>query len=363
MQNTEPGQHLSVSQINKPAIWNSEAPMQHLTAEGNNKKTFAALKNGQKFCFKGTWGTAMAFYSWLKKQINNRYPIYNYQSSRTNREKLNAITQGLYLHIVNHRPELAKAPDNPWLNEFYPGNLSFHLRLTDFLGMNGARQWYQNGIQLPGLSHKIHPWYGTYFPTRTEHLELFDQWLEKNNDFQLALDMGTGCGALTFYMIKHGIQEVIATDINPNALYSVQQDLKRNPTQAGVQLFETSFFEGIANKKPDLVVFNPPWLPLETHTSIDKAMYYDSGFFDAFFSQAQNSLSASATIAILFSNFARVAGITPDNPIDIILRHSNQFELVQKLEKPITQNPSAGKDWLQKIRSQEKSELYILKRL
>jgi tRNA G37 N-methylase Trm5 len=228
--------------------------------------------------------------------------------------------------------------------------------------MNGARQWYEKGILFPGLNHKLHPFYGTYFPTRTEHLELFEKWLSGKKDFKIAMDMGTGCGVLTFYMMKHGIKNIISTDINPNALYSLEQDLERTGMQAHVKLMQTSFFDGLNNTQPDLVVFNPPWIPLETHTSIDKAMYYPPGFFEEFFRQAYEKTSGTCRLVILFSTFAHSAGISEEHPVEKELQTGNRFSLIDKFTTNIHQKASPRKDWLSQIRMHEEAELWVLRK-
>ena len=344
----------------KPQIFYFKEKPESLTASANNRQVLNGLRKGQKFCFAGTWGTAMAFYSWLKRKVQNRFPATDYKSSRIQREKLNALTENLLLPIKNHKPDLAKAPGNPWLREFYPEEVEFMIHFTDYLGMNGARQWYEKGIQFPGLNHKVHPFYGTYFPTRTEHLALFDKWLSGEKDFKNATDMGTGCGALTFYMLKHGIRNIIATDINPNSLYSLEQDLERTGMQTHVKLMQTSFFDGLENTQPDLTVFNPPWIPMETHTSIDKAMYYESGFFEKFFNQAYEKLPESCRLVILFSTFARAAGISHEHPIEKEVQSGNRFSLKEKFQISIQQKASPRKDWLSQIRIHEEAELWVL---
>ena len=346
--------------MNFPKTYHFEAPPIVINASDNNRKILAELKKGQKFSFQGTWGTAMAFYSWLKKQVQNRYPATDYASSRIQREKLNGLTENLFLPIKNHEPDLTKAPGNPWLKEFYPEEQEFYIRFTDYLGMNGARQWHEKGIQFPGLNHKLHPFYGTYFPTRTEHLELFDNWLTGKKDLQNALDMGTGCGVLTFYMLKHGLKNITATDINPNALFSVKQDLERTGMLKDVKLIQTSFFEGLETIHPDLVVFNPPWIPAETHTAIDQAMYYQTGFFDAFFGQVSDRLTDSCKLVILFSNFAQVVNASAENPIELELKNNQRFMLEEKFAQKLQQKTSPRKDWLSQIRSHEEAELWVL---
>jgi methylase of polypeptide subunit release factors len=346
----------------KPQIFQLEEEPEFLTASVHNRKVLSELRKGQKFCFTGTWGTAMAFYSWLKKQVQDRYPFADYASSRIQREKLNALTENLFLPIKNHEPNLTKAPGNPWLKEFYPEEKEFMLRFTDYLGMNGARQWYEKGIQFPGLNHKVHPFYGTYFPTRTEHLELFDNWLHSKKDFRNAVDMGAGCGVLTFYMLKYGIKNITATDINPNSLYSLTQDLERTGMQNRVKLIQTSFFDGLENVQPDLVVFNPPWIPMETHTSIDKAMYYETGFFEEFFKHAYEMISGNCSLVILFSTFAMAAGISQQQPVEQELQTGSRFSLIEKINKKIHQKAAPRKDWLSQIRLHEEAELWVLRK-
>jgi hypothetical protein len=346
--------------ISFPETHKFQTPLHIINASSNNRQVLAELKKGHKFCFQGTWGTAMAFYSWLKKQVQNRYPVNDYASSRIQREKLNTLTENLFLPIKNHQPDLAKAPGNTWLKEFYSEEKEFHLRFTDYLGMNGARQWYEKGIQFPGLNHKLHPFYGTYFPTRTEHLELFDNWLAGQKGLKSAVDMGTGCGVLTFYLLKHGIKNITATDINPNALFSIKQDLTNTEMLKQVNLIQTSFFDGLEMIKPDVVVFNPPWIPAETHTSIDQAMYYQPGFFDEFFGQAYGRLPDSCKLVILFSNFAQVVNTTSENPIESELKNHQRFLLEEKITQKLQQKTSPRKDWLSQIRSREEAELWVL---
>lgn len=350
------------SPLQLPEIFDFARPPAPVTAAENNRKIAAQLAKGRSFCLEGTWGTAMAFYSWLKKHVAQQVPAIDYASSRRQREALGRLTSHLYLRIHNYHPDLKKAPGNVWLQEFFRGKQVFYMRFTDYLGMNGARQWFEKGIQFPGLKVRIHPFYGTYFPTRTEHLELFDQWLAQQPPMQSAMDIGTGCGVLTFYMLKHGIGHITATDINPNALYSLQQELDRNPAATGVQLKQTSFFDGIALPEPGLIVFNPPWLPMPSHTFIDKAMYYEPGFFETFFSEAFAVLSPKCAMVLLFSDFARVAGISAEHPVEHELNHGGRFILREKTERPLQQPSSGRKSWLQKIRSSEKAELWVLQK-
>jgi hypothetical protein len=349
--------------MNYPTPIPASKPTKLLSASSQNRRVFIDMERGQTYCAKGTYGTAMSFYSWLKKQVSQMYPITDYESSRVNRDKLRELSQRLLVRIKGHQIDLQKAPPVPWLLEFYPNSQDFYLPFTDVLGINGAYQWYVNGIQFPGLQHKVHPYYGAYFPTRTEHLQLFDQWLQQNKPKGKALDLGTGCGVLTFYMLKHDVKDLMATDINPNAIYSVGQELNRLDLGDRVRLICTDLLEGISCENIDLLVFNPPWIPDNATGSLDLAMYYHNDLFERFFSSAYEVLPPKCKVVVLFSTFAQAAGLKVEHPIRHELEHHQRFKLVNYIQSPVNQKPSHKKSWLSEIRSNEKIELWELERM
>lgn len=354
--------HLSklYESIEKPNPQFFSKPLNPFLASTPNRTAFENVKRGTNFCFEGTFGTAMSFYSWVKKQVNLAYPITDYQSSRINREELREYTQRLFVRIKNQNIDLANGPQIPWLQEFYSNINEFYLPFTDVLGMNGAWQWWRNGIQFPGLENKLHPFFGVYLPTRIDHLTLFDTWLSAAKPHGKAMDLGTGCGVLTFYMLKHGISDIIASDLNPNALYSLGLELERLNLQRFVRLEQANFFEDINTVDLGLVVFNPPWIPENPTNTIDLAMYYQPDYFKTFFKQAAVSLPSGCKLVMLYSTFAQVVGITKSHPIEDELSISDRFKLIQKIEQPVIQKPSPKKNWLSTIRAKEKVELWEL---
>jgi hypothetical protein len=326
------------------------------------RKIYAFLKQGRNVCMTGTYGFALGFYSWLKKQNNNNFPLKDYQTSRVNREALRLLNKNLFIGVRQHFANLEKAPDNPWLKVLYPQHDYFLIRFSDFLGMNGAWQWYSKGIQFPTLNEKVHPFYGVYFPTRHEHLTLFDTWLAKNTGFTKALDIGTGCGVLALMMLKHGIPFVHATDVNPNAVYSTTLEFKKRGLQSKTFIEQAPYSGSFEPEDNGLIVFNPPWIPAQTATELDLATYYESGFFEEFFNRVHNIMKPGTMLAILFSDFAKVTGITDEHPIETEIQNKSRFLLVEKLEAPVMQASSSRKSWLSKIRQKEKVELWVMKK-
>lgn len=311
----------------------------------------------------GTWSTAIAFYSWVKKTIASRYPVTGYISSRESKNILIERTSKILVKVENHSIDLKKAPYIPWLKAFYPDHDEFLISLPDILGMNGAWQWYKNGIRYGSLKETLHPFYGVYFPTRTGHLDMFDKWLCRNRGmFSSATDIGTGCGILSFLMARQGIEKIHATDINPNAVYSTKKEIERFGLTGKIIVEHLPLF-GSQNKAKGLTVFNPPWIPGSCTNNIDRGIYYESGFFTNFFNEAKKIITGGSYLVIIFSNFAIEAGITERNPIEMEIRSGRDFLLSEKITAKVNERTSGKKSWINDIRQRENTELWILKRI
>ncbi len=372
--------------LNKPAILPGNANIREIGPGTAFAKIKHTIDKGHNVCLTGTYGFAMSFYSWLKKQVAIRFPIHDYPSSRVHKKEWHTFQSAIWIRLTKNSPVLRKAPDNPWLVAFYPGKDDFLIRFSDFLGMNGARQWYEQGIRYPYIDHKLHPFYGVYFPTRHQHLALFDRWLDSNNVFRRAVDIGTGCGILSFIMKKYGLRKIHATDINPNAIYGLQEELHRQglfgetirqdpgkelvPEQSGTKKPGASIFPEQADllgsfrpAENDLVVCNPPWIPQEPETPLDQACYYPPGFFPRFFRKMTSHCEPGATLALLFSDYALAAGITETHPIKEALNtFRKDFKLIACEQQPVAEKAADSKTWIQEIRNKENTELFVLRK-
>lgn len=353
--------NLSDQPLSRPQFFDLSPAFPLLKAGMPFRAIMKQMKGGTTYVAEGTYGTVLAYYSWLKKQINNQFPIVDFLSARKNKDQLSAYSNHLLIRIVDGNADLEGAPKNEWLKILYPDKPTFLLRFTDFLGMNGAWQWYENGIRYPGLDVSIHPFYGVYFPTRYEHLLLFDDWLSSNNTFEDVVEIGIGCGVLTYYLLKHKAEKVSATDISVNALQSVYADLKRHNLSEKVSLFPGPFFQNLNMETVDLVVFNPPWIPEESENNLDRATHYNEDFFTIFFEEATKAMKPGTKLVLIFSNFAEVAGLTQLHPIRQELEQS-RFKLISFKQQPLLQKPSQRKNWLAAIRQKEMNELWVLEK-
>lgn len=74
------------------------------------------------------------------------------------------------------------------------------------------------------------------------------------------LDMGTGTGAIALAIASECRNaEVMAVDKSPAALDVARENARRNNLHVG--FIESNWFSGLENKKFDLIVSNPPYIP------------------------------------------------------------------------------------------------------
>jgi hypothetical protein len=351
--------------INKPFILSNDEDIKHIVPGTPFRDIFKHLKRDKDICITGTYGFAMAFYAWLKKQVSASFPSDDYTGWRRQRNALHRHQSHVWIRIEDHRPELDRAPGNPWLQEFFPDKNHFLITFADYLGLNGAKQWYEKGVHYPVLDFPLHPFYGVYFPSRHDHLLLFDRWLAEQKSLTRGIDIGTGSGILAFMMLNHGIQQVFATDINPNSIFSVRNDIQNIESylKGSLHLEQNHFLGTFEPEQGDLIVFNPPWIPETPEKTLDRASYYEPAFFQDLFSELREKCPKGTIIALMFSSFARLAGLLSKNPIEEALNnYKEDFQLTGLYKQKVGQKTSKKKSWLQEIRSKEEVELYILKR-
>lgn len=291
---------------------------------------------------KGEFVLIHAFYNdgiFLLKQIH-RYLGQKLQNStkeeqRIYRSEFQKLSNLILIEVKNQKLNVKKAPDVGWLQKFYDES-SFYLPFPQIQGMNSSWQWFKNGISIPVLRNKLHPYYGVYFPTRFEHLMVFDNWLKRyDGPKKSAIEVGIGSGVLAMQMVQHGFQKVFATDVNPNAIIGLKEYMGTTKLSRKIELDCGNLF-GKWEKPSELIVFNPPWLP-ETYDSegLDQAMYYDRNLFPQFFEEAEKRLLPDGKLILLFSNLAQITNVSNEHPIEKELAENNRFKLERCFKKSV----------------------------
>lgn len=152
------------------------------------------------------------------------------------------------------------------------------IALRELQGIVSAYEWRKNGVQIPALQtlggyDRIHPHYGVFSPVRGEYVDLVAQAplpATATQTAAVAWDIGTGTGVLAAVLARRGVPQVIATDNATRALACAQDNVQRLGVAVQVQLCNADLFPpGHA----DLIVCNPPWLPVRATTSLEQAVY------------------------------------------------------------------------------------------
>jgi predicted RNA methylase len=301
---------------------------------------------------------------WLLRELHTylkrKFPNKTFQEQHEYRSEYRKLSNLILIEITDHKLVVRKSPSIGWLKKLYPETSNFFLSFPQIQGLNSSWQWYQNGISIPVLRNKLHPYYGTYFPTRFEHLELFENWLKRyKGPKKSAIDVGIGCGVLSLQMIKHGFQKVFGTDTNPNAIIGLAEFMGDTKLSRKIELDFGHLF-GKWEKQTELIVFNPPWLP-KSHNlnTIDEAIYYNTDLFPDFFSEAKQRLLPEGKLVLIFSNLAQITNTTTEHPIEKELAEGGRFQLEKHLKKSVksaSEKTKRDQHW----RSSEEVELWVL---
>jgi tRNA1(Val) A37 N6-methylase TrmN6 len=323
-------------QINKPTPTIPGEELIKFDSTTDVKKTIYAMKDGASVLITEFYSNGMTLLKELHKHLKNRLPNKTFSEQRAYRAEYYKLSNQILLEITNSAVRVKKAPSIGWLEKLYPNTTAFFLTFPQVQGLNSAWQWYKNGVSLPVLRNKIHPYYGTYFPTRFDHLILFDNWLKRyEGPKKSAIDVGIGSGVLSFQMIQHGFQKVFGTDTNPNAIVGLKDFMGETKLSRKVDLHYGNLFATL-EKETELIVFNPPWLPANSSVeNIDEAIYYNKNLFPKFFAEANNRLSKDGKLVVLFSNLAEITKVSKEHPIEKELAKDVRFKLEKCLKKTV----------------------------
>ncbi|MCJ7720116.1 MAG: class I SAM-dependent methyltransferase [Candidatus Hadarchaeum sp.] len=127
------------------------------------------------------------------------------------------------------------------------------------------------------------------------------------------LELGTGCGLLAILAAKVGVQ-VVATDINPAALKCARANAVKHRVGDRIDFRLGDLFEPVVGEHFDLVIFNPPYLPVEPEEAIcgplDRA--WEAGpdgrrIIDRLLREMPNHLTPNGRVLFVQSSLANIS--------------------------------------------------------
>lgn len=346
--------------VNRPTPIHGKTPSRIFKRGTNFSQTLEAMQSGECILITEFYSNGLALLHQLRTFLKTKHPNTSFLDQRNFRREYQKLSQLLLLQVDEHELTVKKSPKIGWLKRLYPELGKFLLPFPQIQGLNSSWQWYKNGISIPGLRNKIHPYYGTYFPTRFDHLRLFDNWLARyKGDKKTAIDVGIGCGVLSLFLMKAGFQKVYGTDTNPNAIIGLREFMAGTKLARKIEITFGYLFSSW-EKPTELIVFNPPWLPVSAESNrLDEAVYYNETLFPDFFENAKKRLLPDGKLVLLFSNLGQITHASKSHPIETELAEGDRFKLDLFLKKAVKKASNKTKrhsPW----RDSEKVELWVL---
>lgn len=353
-------QNLQAIKVDRPSIITSQIDGIKFYRKMDTQSVVSQMIAGKYVLVEEFYSNGLQVLNELKKNLSEKYNEQSFQGQRDYRTAFRKASHRLLIKIKDNKLDVKKAPHIGWLKSLYPEISEFYISFPEVQGMNSSWQWYEKGLEIKTLNLTLHPYYGTYFPTRFDHLKLFDKWLKKyEGSKDTAIDIGVGSGILTFQLIQNGFNNIYATDSNKNAIIGVEKESERLGFKDKITLNYGDLFEN-CNIKADVIVFNPPWL-LAKHNleeGIDKAMYYEKELFPRFFEEAKKHLKEDGKLVLIFSNLAQEVDKESSHPIIEELQKNNRFRKDLHLRREV--RASSRRTQRTDSRETEKVELWVL---
>jgi methylase of polypeptide subunit release factors len=259
------------------------------------------------------------------------------------------------------RVALARAPDVTAACEEALGPMPQEtglLPLRELLGIVGAHEWRRRGIEVPALGARIHPHYGVYAPVRGEYVELVAaaavEWPVAG---KRAYDVGTGTGVLALVLARAGAR-VVATDVEPAAVACARENAATLRLSDRVEAVQADLFPEDA-EPADLVVSNPPWLPAEAASPLERAVYDPGGrFLERLLLALPGRLAPGGEAWIVVSDLAERLGLRPPGTIEALAQRAGLAVLAIREARPAHPRARNREDALHAARAAERTRLY-----
>jgi SAM-dependent methyltransferase len=330
------------------------------------REALARVRRGEALLYRGDYQNARQLLAALGRRVAARGspadPAGAWRAERERRRLEREVLSRVILPIeAGFRIPLRRAPDvTAALAEALgpDARLPGLLPLRDVLGMIGAHEWRRRGVPVPALGASVHPHFGVYAPVRGEYVDLVARAAEAwPAGGRRAFDVGTGTGVLAFVLARAGAS-VVATDAEPRAVACARENAGRLDLAGRVEVVLADLFP---DGRADLVVSNPPWLPGEAATPLERAVYDPGGAF-----LARLVLGLPAHLApggegwIVLSDLAELLGLRPPGHLQALAARAGLRVAVAAEARASHRRARERGDPLHAFRSREVTRLFRL---
>jgi SAM-dependent methyltransferase len=356
----------------RTATWlSSSSPPPRRLAEADDRTVASAalarVRSGEALVYTGDFRNARQLVAAMARRLAGRAPPRGdlgaaWRAERERRRREHDLLGRVLVPIEEGlRVPLRRAPDAAVALAEALGpapSLPGLLPLRELLGMIGAHEWRRRGVPVPALGASVHPHHGVYAPVRGEYVDLVAaaarEWPVGG---KRALDVGTGTGVLAFVLARAGAR-VVATDLEPCAVESAREDAERLGLAGAVEVVRADLFpEG----RFDLVVSNPPWLPDEARTPLERAVYDPGGaFLERLVLGLPARLGPGGEAWIVISDLAERLGLRPEGHVAALAARAGLRVVDVREARPSHPRAQDEDDPLHEARAREVTRLYRL---
>lgn len=287
--------HWTETNTSRSARWHSESaappPVRVIRADDrlNAATAHRLAREGTALLWRGDFPGARQLLRAMGRRVDRKPPrreqgpadaFHQYRRARGHRAR---VLGGLLVLLEDdYRLDLRRAPDvrRACVEAYGPPSGPMAVSLTELLGVTGAHQWREKGVEVPALGARVHPHYGVFSPVRGEYVDLVARTPlpaappGRRPGPRTAFDLGTGTGVLAAVLARRGIDRVVATDISPRALACARDNVGRLGLAGRVDVVGPGLFP---DGRADLIVCNPPWIPARPASSLDQGVYDPGG--------------------------------------------------------------------------------------
>jgi methylase of polypeptide subunit release factors len=358
----------------RAASWLSpSSPAPERLGEGDDRTVASAalarVRRGECLVYTGDFRNARQLLAAMGRRLSSRSggrgdPGALYRAEREQRALEHTLLGRVLVPIedgfavpLRHAPDaaaalaeaLSPAPGLPGL-----------LPLRELLGMIGAHEWRRKGVRVAALEASVHPHYGVYAPVRQEYVDLVaaavGEWPVRG---KRAVDVGTGTGVLAFVLARAGAR-VLATDLEPRAVACAKENAGRLGLEGAVEVVRADLFpEG----RFDLAISNPPWLPDDARSPLERAIYDPGGAFLArLVAGLPERLEDGGEAWIVLSDLAELVGLRPPGHLERLASSAGLRVLDLRTARPAHPRSRDERDPLHDVRAREVTRLYRLVR-